>query len=255
MKMKILSIILFGTSLIIAQNNTSLVEHFISLKTQFFQIEEEANYGLVFDGLNLGALYNLIIRNDEALLIYSPEFDFGASFDKGVGLNWKFKPIDFYYGLKINNTIFFGPYLATNYQIQLYPELQSGQAFWFTFIDIGPRFVSEFKLWDYLVNFSISNSFAGFVSRPKINPLSESTFYTLNFGDWVTNSHRNFKFGTIDLLNHSNLKVEIPNLVKAGLSLSYEFEYYGYFGKSKLIYISHGLNLTWCIGSNKEEKE
>ncbi len=96
-----------------AQDTTAFKEHKLNFRTQFFQIKEAANYGLVFSGLNLIFGYDYISKTQKNIFIYSPDFSFGADFRKGVGLNWHFKPADFFYGWHISkgsdHTLFLGP--------------------------------------------------------------------------------------------------------------------------------------------------
>jgi len=78
-------------------------QHTLILKTQYLSIKDEFNYGLVFQGLNLGIGYTLDKTRDKSMFSYSPDLSFGANFSKGVGLAWHFRPIDVYYGFKVNN--------------------------------------------------------------------------------------------------------------------------------------------------------
>lgn len=251
MQKKIFIVCLLFATILNAQTGKSQKEHFLTLKIEFFQIKEAANYGLVFNGLNLVVDYDLVIINENTIFQYSPEFGFGANFNNGIGLSWEFKPIDLYYGFQIfeesNYDFFVGPYASINYQFQLYPELQSGHNYWFSFVDLGPKIIAKVNLLDIPLRVSFSNSIAGLGSRPKVNPQSESHFYSLNFFDWLSDMNSNFEFGSFNLLNHSNLEIEFISILKDGLSIEYEFEYYGYFNNPKLDYISHGINLRWNL--------
>ena len=157
----------------------------ITYKMQFNQYKDEFNYGLVYNGINLGCRYAYEIESNNNLFAVSPEFGFGANFNKGVGLAWRFRPIDLFYGwevTKINDKSFFlGGYLATNYGVQLYPELQSGHSLWMTTVEIGPEVSFQLEVLEELVDINFSVSLAGLTSRPKFE--TETHFYSLAFKD------------------------------------------------------------------------
>ncbi|MFC2124688.1 hypothetical protein ACFLU5_07735 [Bacteroidota bacterium] len=237
----------------VAQDTTALKEHKLNFRTQYFQIKEGANYGLVFNGFNLVIGYDYNHREKRKVFNYSPDFAFGPDFRQGIGLNWHFKPVDLFYGWDIaknsQNTIYLGPYLSVNYQWQLYPELQSGHMFWFTFIDFGPKIFAEFPISNKKMRIIFSNSIAGFASRP--TPATESHFYSLTMSDFVNNAHSNIKFGTCNLLNHTNLEIIFIEINKKRLSLGYEFEYFVYYENPRLDYMTHSLNMYWNLGHKK----
>ena len=251
-KIIFLWIVIFSNTTL-AQDSSIQKTHRLNFQTQFFQIKEAANYGLVFNGLNLAFGYDFVKKGNHRLMSYSAELAFGVDFRHGIGLNWHFKPVDLFYGYEITvdskKELYLGPYLATNYQWQLYPELQSGHMFWFTFIDIGPKVIYDTTIGEKKFRITFSNSIAGLASRPI--PATETTFYTLKFSDFLSNAHRNLKFGSFDLLNHSHLEIEWLNLNKKELSLGYAFEYFGYYNNPKLNYLTHSFILHWKIGKNK----
>lgn len=234
----------------IAQDSIKQTIHSASLKTQFFQIKDVFNYGLIFNGLNFVGRYSFEKTTEKTTIIYNPEFSFGANFNKGVGLAWGFIPIDFFIGSNINGSkskpFIFGGYFLTNYNWQLYPELQSGQMFWFTSIEIGPQAIFSLPIKHREIKISLSNSLIGFTSRPI--PATESYFYSLTFSEFVTNAHRNLKMGSYNLFNHANLEIVLLNKTKKRLSLAYEFKYFGRYKESKLNYLIHSLNFKWKVG-------
>jgi len=246
----ILVVILMFSSNSIAQDSLKHNTHSLTLKTEFFQIKDGFNYGLVFNGLSLAGRYSFEKSMENTVFIYSPGLSFGACFNKGVGLWWGFVPIDIFYGYKIKKSItkplVIGAYIATNYNWQLYPELQSGHMFWFTSIEIGPQFILTLPLKTRKIKFTFSNSLAGFTSRPE--PATESYYYSLTFSDFITNAHSNLEFGSYNLFNHTNFEIELINNKKKRLSIAYEFEYFGYYKEPRLSFISHSLNLIWKIG-------
>lgn len=235
---------------IFAQDSTKSKAHFVSYKTQFFQIKDAFNYGLVYSGINLVGAYSYVLSTNKTTFSYAPDLAFGFNFSKGIALAWHFKPVDLFYGWKVNKTetksLTIGPYFATNYNWQLYPYLQSGHMMWFTSIEIGPRFIFATPIKNKFFKFTFSNSVASWASRPE--PGTETYFYSLKFSDFVNNAHSNMKFGSFDLFNHTNFEIEMVNTNGKRLSFAYEFEYFGYYDDPKLSYIAHSINLTWRVG-------
>ncbi len=254
----LLALFIFGSGELRAQhealNSTQTSDwkkaHFISFKTQFFQIKDGFNYGLAHSGLNLAAGYSFEKTSEKRSFSYAADLAFGANFNKGVGLAWHLKPVEFFYGYRVNKSeswpVILGPYFSTNYHWQLYPELQSGHMFWFTALEVGPRVIlsKAHKNRTFLLRFS--NSFAGLTSRPE--PATESYFYSLGLGDFIENAHSDLKFGFNDLLNHSILEIEMLPKPGKRLSLAYEFEHFQYHKNPKWSYITHSFNLKWKIG-------
>ena len=251
-KLILLSIFILST-VAKAQDTTFQKSHRLNFQTQFFQIKEAANYGLVFNGLNLVFGYDFNKKTNSRLIQYSADLAMGIDFKKGPGINGHLKPVDLFYGFQIdaglNKVLYLGPYLAANYQWQLYPEVQSGHMFWFTFIDVGPKanFTLPIKGKEY--QFTLSNSIAGFASRPL--PSTETYYYSLAFSDFVQNAHSNLKFGAFNLFNHTQVEIERLNLNEKGLALAYAFEYFGYYENPELNYLTHSIILRWYIGKHK----
>jgi len=238
------------SSNLIAQDSLKYNTHSISFKTQFFQIKDEFNYGLVFNGLNLATSYSFEKVSENRAFAYTPKLSFGANFNKGVGLAWNLVPVDVFYGYKLrqntNKPVTIGGYFATNYNWQMYSELQSGHMFWFTSIEAGPQFSITLPYKTRFIKFTVSNSLAGFTSRPK--PATETHFYALQFSDFISNAHSDLKFGSLDMFNHTNFEIELLSNKKKRLSFAYEFEYFAYFKNPDLSYLSHSVNFKWKMG-------
>jgi len=229
----------------LAQHNSSNASkvHMVSFKTQFIQIKDAFNYDLVFSGPNLVAAYSFSKNTNKDLIRFSPEIAFGGVFNKGAGFAWRFKPIDLYYGRKLSSKPFtIGAYLATDYQWQQYSELQGGRLFWFSTIEVGPKIEYVLPYQSGLLNFSFSNSLAGFSSRPE--PSTESYYYDFSFSEFISVANQNLSFGSF---NRAQFEMTLePNSWKR-LSIAYSFEYFTYTQETRLSFISHSLNFNWKI--------
>lgn len=248
-----LGIIWFGMVLS-AQDAGKKTEHTVSFKSQYIQIKDEFNYGLVNRGLNLVGEYTLVSHIDKNIFSYQAELGFGANYNQGLGMIWSLKPFDFFYGFRINNNpempIALGPYLAGYYKWQLYPELQSGHMFWISSYELGPRFQISLPVKSRILHVSMSTSLASLNSRPE--PRTEQYYYSLTFSDFVSNPHSNMTFGSVNLYNHSDLRVELTHPEK-GFSFAYEFEFMGYFNAPAFRYMAHSINLNWILGYKKSK--
>ena len=74
--------ILANSNSVHSQDNSTATSktHTVSFKTQFIQIEDEFNYGLVYSGPNLVASYSYSKITNKDMLMYSPEIAFGGVF-------------------------------------------------------------------------------------------------------------------------------------------------------------------------------
>jgi len=104
--MKILSALVLGlvlnSTLTLAQSGNRGSVHTLSLKTQIAQIKDEFNYGLAHRGLNLAGEYSRISISDRNTYTYEAELSFGINYNKGLGMIWKLKPLDIFYGINLN---------------------------------------------------------------------------------------------------------------------------------------------------------
>jgi len=235
-----------------SQHGDKGIEHTISFKPGFHQIKEEFNYGLVNNGLFLAGAYALFLPSGNNCFVYEAELGFGVNYRQGLGMMWTLKPLDLYYGFRINDdpnlSVALGPYLAGYYMWQLYPELQSGHMFWFSSYEIGPKIMISLPVKSRTLHFSFSNSVASLNSRPVLG--IEQYFYSLTFSDFVANPHSNMKFGSMNVFNHIDVKLDWSDPDKR-FSLGYEFEYLGYLNAPTFAYMSHSLFMRWELRNKK----
>lgn len=219
----------------------------ISFKTQFIQIKDEFNYGLVYSGINLAAAYTFIKITEKSIWDYNPEIAFGATFNKGAGFSWRFKPIDLYYGRKLKSKpITIGAYFATDYQWQQYSELQGGRLFWFSVIEVGPKASFRIPLNSFSLDVSVANSLMGFTSRPE--PSTETYYYSFNFSEFVSVAHQNLTFGSYGSFNRTKLEIEMQKDSWKRFSIGYSFEYFGYYNEPTLSYLNNSINMNCKLG-------
>jgi hypothetical protein len=102
----------------------------------FIQVKEAANYGLVFRGPSFGFGMRWEFPSVKHLLFYEYSLGPGVMFAKNIaGLDFSFKPADLGYLWKIpagKINLFAGPSVKMQYDVQFYPDLQSGYDYWLT---------------------------------------------------------------------------------------------------------------------------
>ena len=81
----IMGIMCFAT-ILSAQDTGKKTEHTLSFKSQYVQIKDEFNYGLVNRGLNLVGEYTLVSHMDKNVFSYQAELGFGVNYNQGVGM-------------------------------------------------------------------------------------------------------------------------------------------------------------------------
>jgi hypothetical protein len=226
----------------------------ITIEPQFIQLKDQKNYGLVFNGGNISVGYTLQKQSGENLFYYDADFGFGAGFSKGIaGINFHLKPAGISYCFPVvqgeKATLYIGPYLTMNYNLQLYPELQSGHALWFTFYDLGPRFIVDMRLKEQTFRIQLANSIFGLVSRPV--EMNETYYYTLNFFDLMGKVHSNFRAGSFNLLNHTDFELEWRQIGGSNKSLAYRIEYFHYKKEPRLQYLVHSISYRIKLGGKK----
>ena len=81
--------------------------------------------------------------------------------------------------------------------------------------------------------------------------MNETYYYTLNFFDLIGKLHSNFKAGTFNLFNHTDILLEWKNVGGGPNSLGYQFEYFKYKQEPRLDYIIHSLTYRLKLGGGK----
>lgn len=214
--------------------------------TSYLQIKENANYGLVFSGPALDIGMRWEIPSGSHSLLYEYKIGLGLPFSKKIiGLNMSFKPADLSYLWNIwvgKMAMHVGPALRLQYDVQFYPDLQSGYDYWMTNYSTGIRAIASVPFNWGTVSMSLFNSIMGFTSRT--TPYGDPYYFDLGFGEVLKDIHSNLKFsgpGSFD-----NTSVGITCLFKkhSRLSVSYLVDYYGYYGHDKFQMLNHSVSIA-----------
>lgn len=251
LKLIIAGLLFICPNTIHAQQNEVTKQHSLIFKPQFFQVKDAFNYGLVYSGFNLAIGYEYEEKSENALWNYSANMAFGPDFGKGIGLNWQFQPFNLFYGFNVSGSswqLYLGPYISANYIWDIYPFLQSGHLYWCSTYEIGPRIITSFPGRFNGLSASFSAMSFGLTSRPK--PATESYFYSMTIGDFITNAHSDMKFGSLDLFDHFILGLEYTNPKANRFSIGYVTDFINYTTSPAFKYLTHTINFKWKIGKS-----
>ena len=151
-----LSLILLPAIKGVGQIDSTYSNHCILISTQATQFKDYFTYDLVYSGFSLGVGYKYQKISEKKSLMVISETSFGANFNKGTGLAWRFKPIEVNNTFKVSDNNFsIGYYAQADYNWQQYSELQGGRLFWFSGIDFGLMLDFDFQIKNTPVEMSI----------------------------------------------------------------------------------------------------
>ena len=224
--------------------------HYLGFSTQYSQIKEGANYGLVNQGGNLSFAYRLIKKTKNRQLTFAPDFSFGANYRNGIGMSWHFNLIDLRYTYNIckkaTRSLNVGPYFASNHFYQLYPELQSGHMFWLTSIELGP--VLEWNLTPDNRLIEISGLISILALNSRKEQLREEYYYSLNVSDILSESHSNMKVNSLNNYLHLSLSARTNITQAKRMKVGYKLELIKYSTQVPFSYLTHSIELSWQLG-------
>jgi len=220
----------------------------LSVSTEFMQIKDKINQGLVFNGPQLSVSWHKLWSFSYFEMIYRPQIGIGAGFTRGItSIALSIKPADLDFMCSVwkygeRQTLKMGINLKANYNYQVYPGLHGGHLFWFT--EIGTAVAIEYKYrWDKR-EFSLyfANSLFGFTSRP--SPTVNSYDYSRTFGDFIKFAHQDMRFGSFNSYNHTTLQVLFNPNVSKRHSFSIGIDYLGGYYNPRFESLSYSFNWT-----------
>jgi hypothetical protein len=215
-----------------------------SIVLGFLQLKEQANLGMVFNGVQIEYLYGLTWMIREHEITYQPKLGLGIAFSHEIiAPQIIFSPVDVSWTMPVfsqnGHTIRAGANFAANYSWQMYPELQSGNLFWANEIGFSPIINYSYQWDNKRIGINIQNSLFGFTShKQKVDPY---WFYWMNAGEWIVTPHEDMKFGTFNNYNHTNISLEFVPDTEKRHALVYELDYFGLFYGLQFKRFNHSL--------------
>ncbi len=211
----------------------------------FNQINEGANFGLIFQGpgLNYGMSWNS--ANEKRYFSYEYELGVGILFSKQIpALGFYLKPFDLAYMFSIpfsKKCLYLGPIMKLEYIYNLYPDLQSGFDYWFTNLSLGIGALYDFNYKKSYFRIKLNSSVVGFISRQEA--YRDPYFYDIGFKYAVKHLHQDLYFGSFNDFNVSNLEILCKPNVNSRFSFGYFLKYGGHYQDPQLTILNQGVKL------------
>jgi len=220
-----------------------LKQHSHNLSINYLQIKEEMNHGLVFRGPGLNYSYSLLLQKSRSEIHYDVLFGFSYMQTRGIAAgNVNFIPLKLDYLFACyNGNIMLGPSIIADYNYELYPDLQSGYSFWFTNYSLGGILQYKFNIAGHKLALSLNTSLIGFTSRQV--KYDDPYFFDLSLGYIIQYVHQDFKFGSWNRYNRSELEIQWHPGADSRLMLAYVFNYHGYYVEPELTMVNQSIKL------------
>jgi hypothetical protein len=255
-----LSLFAFPTDTCAQKRRRSYSSSSIYLEPQFFILRDENIFGQACKGPGFSLGYNQLRQSIWGFSRYEAAMAAGAAMGGGtMGINLHIKPLDLAGGWPLFDddeiSLYLGAYVAMNYYLQVFSELDEGRMFWFTFLDAGPRLILDKNIKNKpKFRFQVATSLGGLVSRP-VGPENggdqepdHTAYHELTAVDIISNIHSNLQPGSFNLLNHTDIELEWRHVNKMGLSVAYRMEYFGYFQGARLDYLVNSVCIRLVLG-------
>jgi hypothetical protein len=206
---------------------TNIQTHTIYLN--YLQIKEQMNYGLVFKGPGVGYAYTDQYQNKKRIFAYEGRFNFSVPITRDIlAMSFSVVPLklDYLFRTGSEGKVCVGPYLITEYNYQLYPDLQSGYSFWMTQYSLGAAVTGWFPVKKSRLDLSLHTTLLGITSRQ--TEFEDPYFFDLSFGYAMKYVHQDFQFGSWDTYNETELDVKWTPKESSRLAYAYSLEILSY---------------------------
>ena len=218
----------------------------------FLQLKDGLNLGMVFNGFQLEYRYGVKWQVNNHEIYYQPRFGAGYVFQNGVleqvmdDVQLHIAPVNVTWTMplyrKNGRLLDGGINFIADYNYQDYNDLHDALLFWNSEIGFSPVIRYGMQWNNKRIYAVLQNSLFGFTSHIQGY---DAYFWQKTFKDLFVKPHTDMKFGSFNNYNHTNVSFEfVPNTLKKR-SLTYEFDYLGFYYGNKLSRISH--NLIWRI--------
>jgi hypothetical protein len=255
-----ISLLAFPTDTCAQKRRRSYSSSSIYLEPQFFILKDQNISGHAFKGPGFSLGYNQLKQSIWGFSRFETAIAAGAAMGEGtMGINLHLKPLDLAGGWPLVDdddvSLYLGAYVAMNYYLQLFPELDEGRMFWFTFVDAGPRLILDRNIKNKpKFRFQVATSLGGLASRPAgpedMGPqeTDNTVYHELSAVDIISNIHSNLQPGSFNLLNHTDIELEWRHVSKMGLSVAYRLEYFGFYRDARLEYLVNSICIRLILG-------
>jgi len=218
--------------------------HQQSINLSSLQVKEEMNYGLRFSGGGLS--YTYYLRRDDNRSIINYEARIGLSVMgthtlPAANLNIVPAKVSYLFKNILNSNISAGPLLIAEINYQLYPDLHSGNSFWFTHYSVGAAVQYDCRIAENILVLSLTTSLLGLTSRQ--STAYDPYFWNLDYNELLDIFHSNLSSGTLN--RYSCTEAELlwqPNRASRTM-FSYSINYRGYYREPGFKSINHAIKI------------
>jgi hypothetical protein len=218
--------------------------HNKSINLSFLQVREEMNYGLRFSGGGLSYAYYLRRDDNRSIINYEARIGLsvlGTHTLPAANLNIMPARISYLFKNILNGNISAGPLLMAEINYQFYPDLHSGNSFWFTHYSVGAAVQYNCRIAEHLLVLSLNTSLLGLTSRQSGE--YDPYFWNLNYGELPDIFHSNLTPGTLNSYSCSEAELLWQPNTDSRTMLSYSINYMGYYKDPGFRSINHSVKL------------
>jgi len=218
-----------------------------SVEGGYSAMKDQLNVGLVYDGVDVTGRFAERITVGNDYWEWGVQLGIGALFSRGMtAIDLHLEPWDFGYLWRVVDSdwqLYLGPGITGSYRTYVNPELHSGSFFWYTHYDLQLRIAAEATVFDQRFRAALNSTVASLASRPTSMP--DPYFYNWEFLKMMDRAHSNMTFGSLDVVQHTDLQVEwwVPG--SSDLTLSYVLTYDEYTPAPSLTTLRHAVRVTW----------
>lgn len=217
------------------------------LSAGYLQVNEDANFGLVFKGPALDFGMSWEIGNEHGIIIYEYELGGGIIFSRDIpALGFYLKPFDLAYIFRMplaETILFVGPSFKMEYNYNLYPELQSGFDYWFTNSAFGVYALCNLTLRNSSFRIKFNSSVAGFTSRQE--NYRDPYFYDIGFKYAIRHLNQDLTFASFNSFCTSTLELLWKPKADSRLALGYALKYSGYYQSPEISMVTQSFKLIF----------
>ena len=200
---------------------------------------------MVFKGPDLAFGIHWELSKHNHTLLYENIVGLGLPFSKNIlGINFCLKPIDFSYLWNISSwkpAFKVGPSVKMQYDVQFYPDLQSGYSYWLTKYSLGIKIATTISIPQGKLYLHFFNSFIGLTSRSE--PYTDPYFFDLSFGEVLKDINSNFKSSGINDFKNTAFSIEYQSKKHSRISVSYNLEYSNYFIQNRFQLLTQSIRI------------
>lgn len=230
----------FGFSTLINSQTVKSREQYFILNSS--QIRESMNYGFVFSGPQLQ--YGRNWQWNRKSVLYGLESQLGIAVlsKKGSCFDFHLSPVNIDCLMNINDQIWLGPCLISDYNYEFYPDLQAGHDFWFSHYSAGISFIFRKTFHNRLLSVKFKSALVGVTSRTPDD--FDALFFDIGFKYAMKDLHKNMQYTSVNRYRVFRFEAAFIPLNAQRINLSCLIDYMQYQSIPAWTRLNYGIKLT-----------